>query len=379
MMWIALVVLAVALILIIVLPRQDTTETTSGTEDTSADVTTPAPTPEGGAVLTIVTDERCGPACDTAGLENDLKTLFPTMTVKTVEYGTEEGKKIYEDLAIGPLPAALFPTEISQDPEFSKIEKYVTPKGEYLQLRIRAEFDPTKEICDNEVDDTGDGLIDCASPDCSAEWMCMDRKAVPEVEVFVMSHCPYGTQIEKGILPVIELLGDKVDFELKFCDYAMHGEKELDEQLIQHCIQKEQEDKLLPYLKCFLEAGDGTTCLTELEIDQPQLDACVAATDAEFKVTENFGDQATYKGRFPTFNVNKEGVDKYGVAGSPTLIINGVKASSGRDSASLLNAICYGFEEKPEECSQTLSSASPSPGFGFSAAASSANANAQCG
>jgi len=38
----------------------------------------------------------------------------------------------------------------------------------------------------------------------------------PKVELFTMSHCPYGTQIEKGILPVLETLGDKIDFKLKF-------------------------------------------------------------------------------------------------------------------------------------------------------------------
>ena len=30
----------------------------------------------------------------------------------------------------------------------------------------------------------------------------------PVVELFVMSHCPFGTQIEKGILPVVKALGE---------------------------------------------------------------------------------------------------------------------------------------------------------------------------
>src|SRR3989338_5177731 len=76
----------------------------------------------------------------------------------------------------------------------------------------------------------------------------------PKVELFVMSYCPYGTQIEKGIIPVIEALGDKIDFELKFVNYAMHGEKEVTENLRQYCIETEQGDKFLGYLKCFLDA-----------------------------------------------------------------------------------------------------------------------------
>ena len=65
----------------------------------------------------------------------------------------------------------------------------------------------------------------------------------PTVELFVMSHCPFGTQAEKGILPVVNLLGDKIDMEFKFVYYAMHGELEVVEQHNQYCIQEEQNDK----------------------------------------------------------------------------------------------------------------------------------------
>lgn len=204
------------------------------------------------------------------------------------------------------------------------------------------------------------------------------KKEKAEVELFVMSHCPYGTQIEKGILPVVAKLGDKIDFSLKFCDYAMHGEKELDEQLNQYCIQKEQEDKLTGYLQCFLADGDGEGCLKSSGIDTSKMKNCVAATEKEFKVKEKYKDQSTWvSGKYPSFDVFKDDNLKYGVKGSPTLIVNGSKASSGRDSASLLKVICSGFENPPAECNEVLSSASPAPGFGFENAGG-ANTNASC-
>ncbi len=58
-----------------------------------------------------------------------------------------------------------------------------------------------------------------------------------------MAYCPYGTQEEKGILPVVNTLNNKIDFKVKFCDYAMHGKQEIDEQLNQYCIETEQADK----------------------------------------------------------------------------------------------------------------------------------------
>jgi len=199
----------------------------------------------------------------------------------------------------------------------------------------------------------------------------------PVVELFVMSHCPYGTQIEKGILPVLDTLGDKIDFSLKFCDYAMHGEKELNEQLAQHCIQKEQGDKLQSYLYCFLEEGDGSGCLSEAGLNISQLNDCISSTDSEFRVSEKNENKEDWKGNYPPFDVDAADNEKYGVQGSPSLIINGVKSSSGRDAQSLLNAICGAFNNMPEECSEQLDSTPPAPGFGFEGTGS--NSSAGCG
>lgn len=199
----------------------------------------------------------------------------------------------------------------------------------------------------------------------------------PSVELFVMTHCPYGTQMEKGILPAIEALGNKVDFEIKFNDYAMHGEKELDESLVQYCIQKEQNNKYSEYLTCFLKNSDGAACLDSAGIDQNKMNSCVAKTDKEFSVKENFKNNKDFRGSYPGFNVYKEDNAKYGVGGSPTLIINGTEVSSGRDSASLLATICSAFEDAPEECSTTLSSATPAPGFGEGTTAASAAASCE--
>lgn len=202
----------------------------------------------------------------------------------------------------------------------------------------------------------------------------------PEVEVFVMSHCPYGTQMEKGILPVMEVLGNKIDAKIKFVDYAMHGEEEVTEQLRQYCIQKNEPQKFAAYLTCFLEAGDAELCDVKTGVKKYLLNQCVTATDAEHKVTELLEDESSWvSGQFPQFNIHKEDNEKYGVQGSPALVINGEMIQSGRDSASLLAAVCSGFEEQPAECETELSSDQPAPGFGDGTDASGASADAGCG
>ncbi len=192
----------------------------------------------------------------------------------------------------------------------------------------------------------------------------------PEVELFVMSYCPYGTQIEKGILPVLDAIGSKIDFKLKFCDYAMHDKKELDEQVREYCVQKNEPDKFNDYLKCFLDNADFEGCITKSNINNETLQPCIDSTDKEYKVTENYGNKDTWKGNYPPFDVYKGDNTKYGVQGSPSLVINGAKVSAQRDSASLLSTICSAFTTPPEECSTALSSTPPAPGFGFDGAGS---------
>lgn len=228
------------------------------------------------------------------------------------------------------------------------------------------------------ISDANGGAAATGDDQAAATPTNIPKTDKPVVELFVMTHCPYGTQMEKGILPAIAALGNKVDFEIKFNDYAMHGEKELDESLTQYCIQKEQTSKYAEYLTCFLKASDSASCLASAKIDTNKVTSCVAKTDKTYSVKENFKNNKDFKGTYPSFNVYKEDNAKYNVGGSPTLIINGTDASSGRDSASLLKTICSAFEEAPEECNTVLSSASPSAGFG-EGTASGGSAAAGCG
>jgi len=197
-----------------------------------------------------------------------------------------------------------------------------------------------------------------------------EKSDKPKVELFVMSHCPYGLQMEKGIIPAVKALGNKIDFKIKFNDYAMHGEKELKEQLSQYCIQKEQSDKYLAYLGCYTKDGDSgvESCQGSAKIDKNKLEDCIAKTDKEFKVLDNFNNKVGFKGQFAGFEIFKADNEKYSVGGSPTLIINGAQSNSGRDSKSLLKSICSAFNNPPKECLTELSGDAPTPGFGAGAA-----------
>jgi len=181
----------------------------------------------------------------------------------------------------------------------------------------------------------------------TAQTQDISKSDKPEVELFVMTHCPYGTQAEKGIIPALKVLGNNIDGKIRFVHYFMHGDEEEQETYRQVCIREEQGEKFLNYLECFLEAGDSSGCLAKTGIDIAKVNSCMESNAEGYYA----GDSALSEG--------------YGVRGSPTLVVNGKIVQSNRDSASYLSAICSAFNSEPGECSATLSGESPSPGFGY--------------
>ena len=194
-----------------------------------------------------------------------------------------------------------------------------------------------------------DGSGSNITPTPTVEIPKSDR---PDVKIFVMSYCPYGMQAERMMLPVYDLLKDKIDIGIYFVDYAMHDNKELDENLRQYCIEEDNQSKYFDYLRCFIQSGNSSSCLTETGINLDNLARCMSATAATYNVSAE---------NYPAFNVQKDLNDLYGVTGSPTIIINGQKVSvSPRTPENFKQVICSAFNTSPEECSQTLSTELPS-------------------
>ncbi len=197
-----------------------------------------------------------------------------------------------------------------------------------------------------------------------------------DVKLFVMSYCPYGFMAEKAFLPVYNLLKDKAEMGVYFVNYAMHDKQELDENLTQYCIQKNEKEKYSAYLGCFVKEGNTAGCLTEAGINKTTLNSCVSETDSQYGVTAGYNDKSTWlSGQYPTFKVNDDLNQKYGVQGSPTLVVNdAVIGMSSWSPEGLKQIVCNAFNTPPAECSQTLSDEAASPGLGESTTNASASA-----
>lgn len=187
----------------------------------------------------------------------------------------------------------------------------------------------------------------------------------PKVELFVMSKCPYGLQMEKALIPAYDLLKKKADISIKFVSYAMHGKEEVDENTLQYCAQQQDKDKYYAYLNCYATTEDSAGCMKQSGLNETKINTCIDKTNKQFAIIDKYNDRNTWlSGQYPEYPVDAELNNKYGVQGSPTLVINGVQVSADRTPNALKSIICSAFNNPPAECGQPLALASPQPGFG---------------
>ncbi len=200
----------------------------------------------------------------------------------------------------------------------------------------------------------------------------------PQVELFIMSYCPYGLQMQKAFLPAWEILKDKADFSVKFVSYAMHDLKEVEENTRQYCIETEQASKYIAYANCFTVSGNYQSCLSSVGVNASKLNSCTEKTNKKFGILDKYNDKSTWlSGRYPVYPIHQDLNNQYGVQGSPTLIINGAPVEAGRSPEAVRQVVCAAFNNAPSECSKALNSASASPGFG--AGTDNTGAAAECG
>ncbi len=198
----------------------------------------------------------------------------------------------------------------------------------------------------------------------AAEAEEVSKTDKPKVELFVMSFCPYGNQAEEIILPVVDLLGNKASINLHYVIYSnyqgggpeycldeenkycsMHGVSELKQGVRELCVQKYEEDKFWDFVKTI-----NTDCTYQ------DVDSCWEGVAKKVgvniaQVKECFNNEAL------DLLAEEVGLnEKYGIKGSPQLIINEMEYLGQRSSDAYKDGICSAFNLLPEECSKTIDS-----------------------
>jgi hypothetical protein len=282
-----------------------------------------------------ITDPRCGEKCDPKMVFTSLKEVFPGLKTTVYNWGQDpEAEAIAKEVGGTMLPIVLFNETLAKDPEGTEqMARWLEAKGKYKMLKVKPEFDPTAEICDNGKDDTGDGKVDCADPTCVGKMAC--RAEPPKtLEAFIMSQCPYGVMGVNAMKDVLAAFGKDITFTIHYIGeeangtvQSMHGQGEVDEDVRALCAAKlyGKNNKYLDYLWCrgkAAPADDWKTCATGA-INAGAIEKC--ATSDEGK------------------NLLKEDIKiakALDIAASPTWIVNGKTQFNGIAPADIQTNYC---------------------------------------
>jgi len=207
-------------------------------------------------------------------LIDDIEHGVESARFEQLDYTSDEGRRLYETLAaealearatqgVEPtpgeppftLPLIVFGESLTESTNFFAVSRqYLEQVGERYVL-VAGAWDPTIEICDNEVDDDGDQLTDCQDPQCQEQRQCRPEKQ-RRLDLFVMSQCPFGAQVVEVLPAVLDHFGrnrSKIDLSVRFIGSAdeegelssMHGPAEVEEDLRQVCVQQLYQQRYL--------------------------------------------------------------------------------------------------------------------------------------
>ena len=176
-----------------------------------------------------------------------------------------------------------------------------------------------------------------ASPDISDE----DKV---KVEFYVMSQCPYGTQVEDAFYPVLENMGQAIDFHLDYIVQelspgqfqSLHGEPEVKGNIVQLCAKEYYPEDYL-YMKFIVcqnkDASNVATnweaCAEENNMDVEKLRVCFEGEEGK-ELLRSSMQRTTVRG----------------ATGSPTIYFNNEPYQGARDSLSFQRAVCKHTEHE---------------------------------
>ncbi|MBD3388780.1 MAG: hypothetical protein GF416_06905 [Candidatus Altiarchaeales archaeon] len=281
-----------------VILEQDSSGSGAGSQGGGSGSGTQPAVPSGDLTAIILNDERCS-ECDTTYLETRLEAVFPGIKFVKYDYSSADGKKLYKDTNIQYLPAVLFTDSVKSAEGYSTVQQYLVDAGNYLSLRIGAQFDPAAEICDNGKDDTGNGKVDCEDETCAVKLVCREEKD-GKLDVFVMSQCPYGTRALDAMKEVLEAFPE-MDFDIHYiASYdessgtfnALHGQPEVDENIRQLCVMKYYPDdyEYMEYIWCRnpdITSTDWEGCATDNGMDAEKIKECAEGEEGKQLLIES--------------------------------------------------------------------------------------------
>ncbi|MBU2637854.1 MAG: DsbA family protein [Nanoarchaeota archaeon] len=198
----------------------------------------------------------------------------------------------------------------------------------------------TKDICSKET-----------SYACEYEEipLCYNGSNNVHIDLFVMSMCPFGREVENELKPVLDKFGNNVKFNLNFIGTgnsrytfkSLYEQPAIDEDIRQLCAMKISPENYMDYIVCQnKELRDASSnwekCAKEVNIDSTALNICFEGKEGETLLAKSFA-----------------WAESLNVKSSPTIFINGEQYNGKRTSEGFESVIyeklSFNFTSSPFE------------------------------
>ncbi|NMB76134.1 MAG: thioredoxin domain-containing protein [Myxococcales bacterium] len=244
----------------------------------------------------ILSDRRCA-TCQARHWQAFLNRTFENLDLTELDYLDPAGKALHVAAGKPLLPAVVLDASVdalareSTSPVWDQLKAH----GDYRVLATGSKFDPTAEICDNGIDDTGDGRADCRDPACKESISCRLEKP-GELRLFLMSQCPFAAravQVLPELMKATGLREVRFHFVVGFENGQMnslHGSEELAENRRMACVQKNTPKKSLAYVGCRMRNPRDPVwepCATEAGLNPTTLGSCADGAEGERLLRED--------------------------------------------------------------------------------------------
>jgi hypothetical protein len=300
------------------------------------------PPPE--IAATLLYDERCDDAamCDVEGELAVLEKLIPGLKLVRLEFSSKEGRALYDTIqkseaGVKELPVMIMGEVTAHNEELRNLlGEYLRPFGKGYLFALGGGWDPTAEICENSVDDNGDGKADCDDETCKEKLVCREE-VKGRLDLFMMSGCPFALEMLPSVDRLLGHFGKNrkaLDFHLQFIGkieggelMSMHGEREVAEDLRMICAEElyGKDYKFMEYVLCRAKDSQSPAwepCLPK-GMKAKKIRACAEGKRGKALLTKSF-----------------ELADALGIRGSPTWILNNRLPMDGRTLEPLVEAFC---------------------------------------
>ena len=255
-----------------------------------------------------------------------------------IDYNTPAGKSLYEKYGLSLLPAYLYDEKLAEDTNYARYaQAFQKVQDKYIIAPEAAgsTYDPAAEKCTNGIDDTNDGLVDCADPQCTEKMEC--RQAMPkQLDLFVMSQCPYGTQAMNSMQEVLQNFNGNIDFRIHYIAgenpdgsfNSLHGPAEVDENIRELCAMKHYPDnyKYMDYVWCRNQNIQSTaweSCATSSGMDASTIKTCAEGSEGKQLLSEDI-----------------KLAQQLNIGASPTWMANNQRIFSGLDAETIKQGFC---------------------------------------